>query len=643
MATEQVAKTPVEVQVENIGGIDTSTVEIPPGVTVLVGRNATNRTSFLRSIMAALGSDQVALKADAESGSVELSIDGDRYRRELIRRNGTVHSDGDPYLDDAELADLFAFLLESNEARGAVERGDDLYDLIMRPVDTAEIDAEIGQLEAERQDIERELAELDELERRLPGLEEDRTRLESELDEKRDELAEAKSGLEELEAETDRSAVDERFEELRETRRELESVRADIDDEERIVEALQEDQAEIEAKLDGLSKVDEDSLSELETKISHHREAVQSVESTISELQSVIQFNDAMLDDSGQKALGDLGFDGDNAITDQLVAETEEVTCWTCGSQVERNQIEKTVELLQKSHQEKVERRNELRREIDEFEADRKHIERTKDERAKLEQDLTDVTDQLEARTEQLDGLRATASDLEAEIEELEATVEAMETDDRDERLARHREVNEHEFEVDRLEAELEDVREEIETIESRLRDREDLESERDQIDAQITELRSRIEDLESHAVEQFNQRMEQLLERLEFENLERIWIERREIEITENRRTETKPVFDLHVVRTGATGSVYEDTVDHLSESEREVVGLVFALSGYLVHEVHEEVPFMLLDSLEALDAQRIGTLVDYLAEQVPNLVVALLPEDAAAVDDEYQRVTEI
>jgi len=29
------------------------------------------------------------------------------------------------------------------------------------------------------------------------------------------------------------------------------------------------------------------------------------------------------------------------------------------------------------------------------------------------------------------------------------------------------------------------------------------------------------------------------------------------------------------------------------LSESEREVTGLVFALAGYLVHDVHETVPF--------------------------------------------------
>ncbi len=51
-----------------------------------------------------------------------------------------------------------------------------------------------------------------------------------------------------------------------------------------------------------------------------------------------------------------------------------------------------------------------------------------------------------------------------------------------------------------------------------------------------------------------------------------------------------------------------YEDTLRHLSESEREVTGFVFALAGYLVHDVHEQVPFMLLDSLEAIDSDRIA-----------------------------------
>jgi uncharacterized protein YhaN len=65
-----------------------------------------------------------------------------------------------------------------------------------------------------------------------------------------------------------------------------------------------------------------------------------------------------------------------------------------------------------------------------------------------------------------------------------------------------------------------------------------------------------------------------------------------------------------------------------------------VFALAGYLAHEVYEEVPFMLLDSLEAIDADRIARLIEYLRDYAPNLVVALLDSDAAAVDEDYERI---
>jgi len=63
----------------------------------------------------------------------------------------------------------------------------------------------------------------------------------------------------------------------------------------------------------------------------------------------------------------------------------------------------------------------------------------------------------------------------------------------------------------------------------------------------------------------------------------------------------------------------------------------------GYLVHDVHGTVPFMLLDSLEAIDSERLADLVEYMAEYPTFLVVALLPEDAQALDDAYTRVTDI
>ena len=169
------------------------------------------------------------------------------------------------------------------------------------------------------------------------------------------------------------------------------------------------------------------------------------------------------------------------------------------------------------------------------------------------------------------------------------------------------------------------------------------LRDERQTVTEELTDLRTRIDQIEAEAVEEFNEHMDSVLDILDYANLERVWIERVERRIREGRRKVDRTVFELHVVRATASGATYEDTVDHLSESEREVTGLVFALAGYLVHDLHETVPFVLLDSLEAIDSERIAALVDYIREYARFLVVALLPEDAQALDDEYARVSEI
>jgi len=184
------------------------------------------------------------------------------------------------------------------------------------------------------------------------------------------------------------------------------------------------------------------------------------------------------------------------------------------------------------------------------------------------------------------------------------------------------------------LETDLERVEEDIAIIEERLDEEPELETRRDDIKDEIGSLRTRIERTEQQAIEELNDHMDTVLDRLEYDNLARIWLERTERQVREGRRTVTKSTFDLHVVRQTDSGTTYEDTIDHLSESEREVTGLIFALAGYLAHEVYETVPFMLLDSLEAIDSQRIAALVDCFREYNEFLVVALLPEDGAAID---------
>src|SRR6056297_557561 len=257
------------ISARNIGGIDETEVTLASGVTALAGRNATNRTSLLQALMAALGSDRASLKADADEGAATLELGDETYTRTLSREDGAVATSGDPYLDDPELADLFAFLLESNEARQAVVRGDDLRDLIMRPIDTDRIQAEIEQLESEKRSLDERLDELESLSRRLPELEERRTRLESELEEKRSELADKEVEIEDADADLDetraeKEALEEKLDELRDVRSRLEDTRFDIDTEKESLEALRTEAAELQDALDDMDDVAERDVDDLD-------------------------------------------------------------------------------------------------------------------------------------------------------------------------------------------------------------------------------------------------------------------------------------------------------------------------------------------------------------------------------------------
>ena len=650
MSPVQSAKEKVTVRAENIGGIDHTEVEFSPGVTILTGRNATNRTSFLQTLMAALGSERVSVKGDADEGEVELRIGDETYTRTLSRDRGNVVTDGNPYLDDSELADLFAFLLESNEARRAVARSDDLRELIMRPVDTDEIRDSIDELETERRRVESTLDELGELERRLPSLEQRRTDIEQKVDEKREalerkerEIADADADVEETRKE--KADLEEKLETLRNHRSKLEDVRFNIDVQQDSIEALNEELSEYETEHDDLPDAPMGELEQVEDELERLRSDKQRLDAEVNKLESIIQFNEEMLEGTDGDildALRDGEADG-GSVTDQLVDDSQTVTCWTCGSDVEKQEIRTMVGRLRNLREDKLEDRNDLRSDINEFSTRQAELEEKQRQRDQLQRALDRTEREIEEREERIEELQTEREELNGEIEELESEVEALEGEDYSDILGLHKEANQLEFELGKLQNELEETEADIASIDSQLEERDELESRREEINAELEELRTRIERIEREAVDEFNEHMDRVLEILDYSNLDRIWIERTEKEVREGRQKVMKTTFDLHVVRSTETGSTYEDTIDHLSESEREVTGLVFALAGYLVHDVYEKVPFVLLDSLEAVDSERIASLVDYF-EQYPNyLVVALLPEDASALDEKYQRVTTI
>ena len=647
MEQQRVTRGTGTIRAENIGGIDETTVEFSPGVTILEGRNATNRTSFLQAVMAALGSENVSIKGDADEASVELTLDDETYTRTLSRRSGTIVSDGEPYLDDPTLADLFAFLLESNEARRAVAASDDLRELIMRPVDTDAIRTEIDRLVEKRRELERELDEIDEIKGDLPGLEEKRTQLTQDIEAKKAELAEKEAALQDADADIEetreeKSALEDKLDDLRSKRKQLDDIRYDLETERESLDALTREQQELEDEQADLPDAPVGEISEIESEISRLRERKQTLETEVNELQSVIGFNEEMLEDGDTSALETLSGESTEDVTEQLLP-SDDVTCWTCGSAVEKQQIESTIDQLREISRDKFEEVNGLDDEIDELSEKKKSLQQSQRERDRIERRLSDLEREIERSENTIDTLQTRRKEVTDEIETIEAEVEELESEDYSTILDLHKEANQTEYELGTLENDLERVESRIEEIEERIAQADDIETRRDEISAEIEDLRTKIEQIEENAVEEFNEHMDTVLEMLEYANLDRIWIERVERDMREGRRKVTKSVFELHVIRTSTSGAAYEDTVDHLSESEREVTGLIFALAGYLAHEVYEDIPFMLLDSLEAIDSARIATLVDYLTEYTGYLLVALLPEDAAALSDEYERVTEI
>jgi hypothetical protein len=151
-------------------------------------------------------------------------------------------------------------------------------------------------------------------------------------------------------------------------------------------------------------------------------------------------------------------------------------------------------------------------------------------------------------------------------------------------------------------------------------------------VTAELEDLNGKIDEIEQGLVEQFNDQMGAVIDLLDYENIARVRLDRRKHD-TGGRGSEPTTEFELTITREDADGAVYEDRLGNLSESERTVIGLVVALTGYLVHDVHEICPVMLLDSIEMIDGARINRLIDHFSTYQAYLVAALLPGDADAI----------
>lgn len=635
MSTEpQMTRKAVNLRVENLGGIDSTELSFDSGVSILPGRNATNRTSLLSALGGVLGGSTASLKSDADSGHVSLTIQDTEYTRTYSRRNGMVRVDGNPYTNVGTLVDNFVALFESNPGRRAVERNDDLRSIIMEPVDTAAIESRISELAAEKRDLEREIDDIERRKQDLPRLEERRVELEAEIADLDETLEELRTEVEAHEADinTAEKAVNvvetlsQRRQKLGRLADRLETKRAEYD-------ALEEELADLNEERSTIEAEDESDLQSVEADLRALRDRKRTLDDTIASLTTIVEFNESVL--AGDHELPLFEADSDD-VTDALSPEGDrELVCWTCGSTIEQGMVGDRLNDLREVIAEKRSERDEVQERARELQSRRNEIKESTDRKQRLEGQIEDTERKLDRYEETIAELEDQIADHRDEISELEEAAANTQSIRDEELLDKYERIGDLEYERGQLQQQLADIESDIKEIES-LSDTESLRTELESVEEALQTERNRIEDLERSAVESFNEHMDELLDLLGYENLARVWMERKMPSDPADDAT-----FDLNIVRETEEPAAYEDSVENLSESEREVIGLAVALSGYLVHDVFETVPFMLLDSVEAIDTIRLDAIIDYLSGYVDYLLVALLPEDATEMSDSYDRVT--
>ncbi|USZ70142.1 AAA family ATPase (plasmid) [Halorussus salilacus] len=607
--------TELSLQVRNIGGIEALEATFEDGVVLVAGPNASNKTSLLKALSFALGSDDVPIRSGAACAEVTLSY-GDRTVVRTAERNGAgVSISGDPWIpgDDSDALVTFATLLEFNPLRAAVRNGRPFEEALKAPLDLESLEAERSAKMSEKRDLQDRLSRLD-------GVESEFDRVREELSSKRDRIEELERELDSLEERrSDSTDSDEELDRLREKRAKLVGER---DTQRRRVETTEDAISRLE---DELEQVD-DRIAEAEERVAGHdveslRAEKEQLQQSVAErrdrvevLQSVLTANREMLNSD---------FTGVVGRERTLMGDT--YSCWACGQEAADSDFEETLEDLVELVEEDREKLDEYRPRIRELESEieaardaESSLRERRDQRQDIEDSLAERRESLEVQRERLREVESDLRDVTADIEEHERERADTESDIASEIEDVRVTLQTVQNEVDRLE----DRREELtERVEERRNLRDDVEALR----SEITELTQRIENAEQELRTSFNETMDDLVGLLGFERIQRIWLD---------------GDFELVIARE-TDGSVQRESVEHLAESERELIGLVLGLAGYLTYDLPEQVPMLALDSFGAFDISRAQRLLEYISDVAGHVLVAVHPDRAAELDFPVSEVT--
>lgn len=571
------------IDIENIAGILDGRATVEPDLNAVRGSNWQGKSSFIEAVKTALGTS-TELNEGADHGEVHLETPTRDLSVTLTREDGSVVRHGTTYLDDEYdviRAELFACLDERNQVRSAVRRGENLEDVLMRPLDFQNIDEQIADLKREREQVDAELSQAQEAKKRLPSAREKVRQHEAEiadLEEKR-ERVEAENGSEDGDTQS--------------TQRELSQARTEKNKAENQIERLEQsiDRAEqrLEERREELGALDVPEDESIEEELSAARERLDQVKRDAEVVQSVYSANEMVLKEDRLDLITE--------VTRELTGDN--VVCWTCGNETTREDVEKQLSELGSKITELRAQTEQHRDEVQRLEARREERKQAQRRKQDLEREITELEEKLADRKQSLgeanERLESVSDRVDDLTEEVNETVE---------------ELSDVESEIKYRRAELKDAQSELQQLKARADQVEALQAEYDDLRDEIKELRGRKDRIKRDTREAFDEAMQDIVTQFGtgFETAR----------LTDN--------FEIVVAREGR-----EVSLDALSEGELELIGFVAALAGRKAFGVDEAVPLLLVDGIGALADDNLHTLIEYLRDDTDYLVFTAFPEYAA------------
>jgi len=578
-----------ELEVSNIAGIRDGQPTVEPGINAVQASNWQGKTSLVTAIRTVLGGSVTAttLTDGADEGHVRLRTPDGTYERRLRRTGESVTADGQPYLTeqrDRAVAELFAFLDEQNRIRTAVRDGADLTPHLIEPLEREDIEGQISRLRSERESVESELDSARQAAEKLPAKSDAIDRLES-------ELAELEAESDDLDAPAE--GTDAQRTELTQVRREREQTSQRVNRLEGKIESLEAQISDKEAELEELTVATEPNLPE---RLAEKQTALRELDREIETLEALYNATKNVLDQGHLDVVADV---------DRRI-DSDHLSCWVCGSDTTRDDIERQMDGLSEAITDRREQRTELQSTVSELQDRQRETEKQRRRKQSLEDGLNELRTNLADSRDELSEAKAELAERSERVETLETQVE--ETDDRRKSLDQ---------EIARTETKLERQREEQTRLEAQAQRRDQLQERLDSLSAEIEELRSRRERVIRTARTAFTEALEDVVDRFD-PSFERARL-KHHVD-PDSGRTEQ---LELLIARDGR-----EISVDALSEGEVELIGLIAALAGHEAFDVDEQVPCILLDDLGGLASEHIHTLVGYLSARTDYLVTTAYPE---------------